>query len=689
MTNRFAHYAPGAAPREENRFARYAAPSVPNRAQAFVSGALDSATLGWGDEAAGVAAGVTAAATGGNYAEAYRERVNEARERLRQAQAAHPISTMAGQFAGGAALFAVPGVGQAATLGRATSGLRAAAAGRGATALAAQTALGGIGGATAGAVYGAGAGNENDRTQSARESALWGAGGGAVSVPLFQAGGRLLSTVSRPAMDAARRSFGAELRPMREGGQLGIGPRTPQQPPPVPDIDRSAVRSVDRMIGRQRSNVDALEGAIERARAAPMGRTLADVGGEQFLAKADALANMPGQTGPRAAALAEQRSRDLPGQITDALQQHLGIAQSPTEALAALQDDYARASRELYEPILSQEIAPDAARRLEPILRRLPQRVRDRAASVMDDLAAMEGLNVEDLNGAQRLHYLKMALDDAIMGLDRAEGLGAATRGGLRRLKGEFLRAIEGDPDQGLAPIIPGYREARMQWSSLADAEEALALGKKALSQRPQEVQAIMARLTPFERRHFQIAAADEAIRRVMRASSEVGARNAANALNSTEIQNVLRAVFDDPRQADAFLASLNERNALMRNAAGWTGGSQTARRLLQAGDQFGAALENAAEQTAAGNRLGAGQSILRGAYRTLRGGALERENNALGNALLNVVDDGAPESQAYTRALLRELRRIEAERAARAAAAGRDGATGAIGGGALTDDNW
>lgn len=734
-----------------------------DEAAAFGYGAADAASLGFGDEGVGALAGIGAVLQGRDYGEAYRQRVQEARERLERARAEHPISTMAGSIAGVGATLLVPGAGEAAAGRLGLTGLReAAAVGRGlvsgealpfgraltqaaseggtfarsARALGAQAALGGAQGAIYGGIYGAGAANEEDRLEGARTGALMGGALGAVSPAAFQllgrtgravygnpllrtaAGGGIGSAIgytqgdteaerqqnalrgaafgaglgafARPVLSAARQAFRNPIAAY--GNQTGMSLGLPMGQggsPPAPEIRSSVVKGIDRLLGRQGRSVSDLETGIAAAEAEPLGRTLADVGGEQFLSKADALAQLPGQTGPRAASIAEERARNLPTQITDELQTRLGVAQSPTEALQSLRDQYTQVSRDLYQPLLKQDVSPEAMRaRLQPIINRLPKSVRDRAERVTSELAAMDGLRPEQLTGAQRIHYMKMALDDAIMGVQQAEGLGSAQRAGLQRLKGEFLSAIEGDAEQGIEPLIPNYREARQQWGGLKDAEDAMEAGRKAINMRPQEVRATMAGMTPFEKQHFRIAAADELIRKIQRGSAAVGQRNAANALNSNEIQGVVREIFDNPQEAEAFLRRLNERNQLLRNASAWIGNSATARRAAQAGDQFMASLAEAGINAPL-NPAGAAGQVGRAGLNVLRGMGSEAENNALGNALLRNIEGANPEDKAFMQALLARLRQLERERIGRAQSAGAGGATGAVGGGSYTDQGY
>lgn len=183
--------------------------------RAFGSGAADAASFGFGDEGAGVLAGIGASLSGGDYSLAYRRRVDEARTRLAEARALHPISTMAGSLAGAGATLLVPVAGQASAARFGAQGLAQGfnaargvlagerllpfastlsrwGAGSGAGAVLAQGARGLQTGALFGGIYGAGAANSDslDPRLGWGQGALGGAGAGAllgaVSPALFQ-----------------------------------------------------------------------------------------------------------------------------------------------------------------------------------------------------------------------------------------------------------------------------------------------------------------------------------------------------------------------------------------------------------------------------------------------------------------------------------------------------------------------
>lgn len=649
--------------------------------------ALDSASLGFGDEIEGGLAAAGAALTGRDAGTAYRERVAEARARLQQARddqaGAAFVGSMVGAMVPGGALFkatkALPGM----------AGLARASAGRGGRALAAQMGVGAATGAIGGGIYGAGSGEDfQDRANKALEGAGFGAVGGAAFVPIGQAvgagvkaGGRALANssagqavgrVTQRALDATRYSPN-QMNSIVGGLPPSSGARPPAAPsggaPAGPSDD--VVAGVDRILGRQNLTPDQLEASVARGRSDPFNRRLADHLGDAGSAKLKQIAQSPGQTGAAAREVAHDRAYDLPTRLINDLRSRMGVTRSPTQARQQLEQEFRATSAKGYEPVLRQELPPGELDTLIPELQRFPPRIRERAFEIVDDLIHIDGLDKSSMTGAQQVHYLKMALDDAITSLDNAEGLKVGTRNALRRLKGDFLRRVEGDEAQGMAPLIPGYREARMQWGSLKEAEEALEEGARILQMRPEEAAATMAKLSPMQREYYRVAVADEISRKLMSRASEVGDWNAANALNSRELQGVLATVFDDPNQAAAFLARVNEGNVLMRNAAAWKSGSDTLQKALLAGEDG-----NVAQTvlTALTNRLQAGAK----AVDAIRGPAIEAQRDRLGAALLRETD--MPEEDAWMAALIKALRKREAERAGRAQEAGISGATGAIG---------
>lgn len=198
---------------EFSAFSNWRNPAPPSAFDSALYNAADSATISLGDEIAGGIAGAGAVLGGGDYALAYRQRVDAARQRLEAARAAHPIASMAGSLAGAAPLMLIPGAGAANAARAAATGARmglaaraAQGAGRvisgealpfgrqlmnlsrgtGLPAISMQSVQGLRQGAVYGAVYGAGAANEGDRAAGAGQGALLGAALGGLTPPIFQ-----------------------------------------------------------------------------------------------------------------------------------------------------------------------------------------------------------------------------------------------------------------------------------------------------------------------------------------------------------------------------------------------------------------------------------------------------------------------------------------------------------------------
>lgn len=689
--------------------------------QAFAYSAADAASFGLGDEAAGGVEAASAALRGEDAGAAYRKRVGEARERLRRAREDRPLTSVAGSLVGAGATFLIPGVGGVTAGGK---GLQALAASRGAAGLAGQALQGARAGAIAGGIYGVASGEDTleSRARAGLQSAGAGAAFGAVTPAVIQGGGKALAAVDRAVtggavqrapgaamevirnrMRAARPTMGPAPGPVapRAGApaadapveatpnaypRAGVGSRAAETtgqrggsrppPPPAPPAaaaagpSDAAAHSVDKVLGRARMSPDDLERSVREAMQRPAGRVLTDIIGPEANAKTAAIAQAPGQTRTVAKEVADARARALPTRLIDEMNAGMGVGASPTQARRAIAEDFRATSQEGYAPVLRQTPTPEAMQRLAPVLQRFPERVLQSAQNTVDDIARTEGIDAATMTGAQRLHLLKMGLDDAISSMDSQEGFKAATRGALRKLKGEFLTAME--------EAVPGYRQAREKWGSLHDAEEAIDAGKKAFSLRPEEVRDALDQMTPFQREHYRLSVADEAARKLMRASREVGQTNAANALNSTELQDVLREVFESPQQAAQFLDRLNEGNRLMRNASSWGAGSDSVSKAGQLADEgFSEAVEGIAG--AISNPVTTGKNVVLEGARRFDAPAKERARDELGKALLTAVDDGNEEAAAFIQALLVKLRRAQQGRQDRASAAGREGAQGAI----------
>jgi len=717
----------------------------PTRSQAFGYGAADAASFGFGDEGAGVLAGVGAVLGGGDYALAYRQRVDAARQRLEEARALHPVSTLAGSVAGTIPLMLLPGAGEAnaarvagtgarvlPALGRVVSGeaipfggraLTRWAAGRGPGAVLAQGAQGLRQGALFGAVYGAGSGNEGDRFQSSLQGAGLGAAFGAITPFAFQGLARGTAGTAGPLL----RGLGRAWRNPREafGNQTGMSFGIP----PIggddaaaaggagrPQIEGSTLREIDRAIGRENRTVADLESGINAARAEPLpfegapriDRRLADMGPE-LSQQMDTVANMPGQSFTRAQERAAELAGAMPGQIRSELNGMLGVKHTPGQMIDDLRLAAANSS-DGYENVLGKAPIQDVVRsRIAPLLetpemqpvlaeRFAVEQGRARLAQLRGEpieppsvVRTDNGFTLADDVSGRQLHALKTSIDDH---LDAAMDRRSLTPAGRDRqsmlddFRGSYLSAMD--------DALPGYSEVRATRGSVFDAERALRLdadgnstiGAHILKMEPDEIARFMRETvtntgrrrptTEFEQEAYRVGVANEIMRRiddyVSAASDKV--RNAGEVLDRVGLQNRLRSVFggENPEAINAFLDRAIQRAEMLRRASGWTRGSQTARRGFRGADRILASVvESGGSPT---NAIG---NLTKATYQALRGRAVERENDAIGSALLRRVDGGSPEDEAFMRELLKRLQQMEQDRSNRALSSGRDAAAGGL----------
>ena len=528
-----------------------------------------------------------------------------------------------------------------------------------------QTARAATTGAAAGTIYGAGNSDEDTlegRLDSANEGAALGAAFGAATpaaVNTLRAGWRVTEPIRSGVARYLERiptphpnSVGAMGRPMRP-------PRPPRVPPQPPELSPATQRRLPALADRARMSADDVETAVGSARRDPQGQTLVDVFGDAGVRQLRPMAAAPGRTGSLAAETAGNRAQAAPDILTGALRRTLNVSETRGAALRRLQGEYERASAETYTPVLRQPLASEQQGRLDRILQSFADDpIFADAVKRAERIFARDrrlGLVSGDINASypRYAHYLKMALDDTVTAAPMgSRGLQATEMRGVNEMRRRVIEAL----DQN----IPGYREARARWGGLHEAEEALDEGAAFLKSDAEEVQARIAEMTPFQREHARIGLAHELQQRIGLAGNTSGNVNVANiqALRSPEMQRRLSAVFETPEQAAEFLGTARTQNQLMRNAAGWNGGSATQGNQAYEADGVAAARADVggAAMRSPGHAL---NEIARKAGNALFDGAVERSNNQFGQDLLRRID--GPEARRFTEEVVRLLREQEA----------------------------
>ena len=634
------------------------------KAGSAIMGAQDTAFFGFDDEAFG---GLMAGMEGvfGDWTkpgklermgDVYRKGRDQMRAFKGETQEDNPISYMGGQFAG-----ALPA-------GGVTSGLAKTAT----HGLARRIGTGALIGAGFGGTYGYGSGEGGftDRLDDAGRGAAWGAafGGG------FPIVAKVAEPITTPIGNAFKNTFGKKP-PMKAAGvgaaasdeQPGMFGGLPSGEAPLKDkAQEQAIKQLSKMAERRDMTPDSLDQKLDEFIADPRGRIAAELFDQQGRTRIKRLAEMPGKTADDLAPKLRTRLREQGARLMQALDRSTG-PQEARQALTQLADEFEQASKTLYQPVLAQNVNASGAERAAQVMQRFPPEVIANAEKIMTTIARAEGVEVAAMNEATRLHMMKRALDDAIDVASRKDGLGGSTFRAFTGLKRDYVRALD--------EAIPGYRQAREQWSGLKDAEEAVEMGQSLFSTNPDEAIAYAQSLTESQAQFFA-AGAKTAIRQRIeqgdKALSE-GARNVADAFLSTNQAKRLQAALGD--KADDFTRALQSEDQAYRAAREMLPGS---------GSQTFRLFQDLADEDIPLSPSGWATKGVRWAAKGVTDWWREPARNREGRALMTAVD---PASQSFNyhdiqrlRVLLREAMK---RRRNRTQAAYVGAAEGGLGGGA------
>ncbi|PCI53882.1 MAG: hypothetical protein COB36_11630 [Alphaproteobacteria bacterium] len=161
--------------------------------------------------------------------------------------------------------------------------------------------------------------------------------------------------------------------------------------------------------------------------------------------------------------------------------------------------------------------------------------------------AADEGTSLAG-NELQFFHHAKGALDDMI-GASLKNNTSTQTKS-LMSLKTELLKEMD---------TIPQYAQARKLWAGQKANENALEFGRKALSQRQEDVAQAVAGFSEGERQHMLAGLLQGVDDRLRKSAST---HNATVKFNAEEVRGVFRAVLSE-KQANKITALLERESAL------------------------------------------------------------------------------------------------------------------------------
>ena len=624
--------------------------------------------FGLHDEATGVIGGGIEALRGGDFLEGYEREANRTRSYRDQFLQDRPLAGNALQGVGAAApVAAALAAGQPQLAAGALNPGRAVAPG-----LFGRMGQGAAAGAGYGYAYGFGSADNQplgERMLAGNDAAVVGGVVGGALPPAFSAGRFISERLGRPAWElatgAARRLPVADPNAVgMSGGNIRRSRATPNQRPER--MDPVVGRALERLQMRTRQPTERIEGRLRGYRLNPNGEVLVDVFEQPGIQMLRSQTQSPGQAGQRALETYTRRANEQPQRVLTELNRRMAVAETPQQAMASLDNDYRRMSAELFEPLFAQQITPQARTRLmqrfagyqnNPVMQDAAARAQrifelDRANGVV------QGSMGENM--PRFLHYMKMGLDDAAFAARMPDsGIGRTELRGIQEMRVRFVGMLD--------DAIPGYRNARQQWGGRIEAEEALEEGAQLLNRNSAAVRQYMAGLSPFAQYHARVGFANELANRIGLRGGTVSNRNVTQFLDPPEMQARVRAMFDDPEEAAAFLDTVNQQNRLMMNARQWGGGSPTHSNDAHAADNAAGVAAEAGIDMAIGQR---GRAI--GRLRNFASmGAVERANDRTSEVLLRRVDNDAD----FARLVVEELRRREAARLAQAQAGRYGGA--------------
>lgn len=536
-------------------------------------GAVQGLTFGFGDEIYGAAKGGYDKLFGsGDFSGTYAKERDAVRAANDRAQEANPTAFFAGELGGGVAL----------PLGALRTGYKAASlANKGLWEL---TKEGSKQGAKYGAAYGFGKG-EGDAVDQAI-STVGGAAGGA-------AGGALLPTVVQVGS--------AALRAPVQAARVASRPQSVAAEKFVEAMERDSGR-------RSLTPINAVHSAshsLNRARnAGDDAMMLADFGGENTRNLIRAANNMPNASAERFRTVLDRRQATQPRRLESSVSEKL----APGDEFYASIDDLVAKRDAMADPMFKAAFAVDTpmTKQLSSVLDRPTMKdLLEQVARRLED----EGRNPAALPKTEKLHRIKLELDEQIAMSKQAEKMGNRPTQGwdtrtLTILKNDFLNAIDNK----------AYKYALKKYSGSSALKNAAEDGfDEALKLAPEQLSAKLAKLSPSEAEMWRMGGARALIDKIRQGNFM---RDRTKSIFDTpDMQLRLKQLFPNDKQRGEFLRTVSRERkmAITRQAA--QGNSTTAKQLTQAQEAGKAARTVADVAGAATGRAGALMSLLERGY--------------------------------------------------------------------------
>jgi hypothetical protein len=317
--------------------------------------------------------------------------------------------------------------------------------------------------------------------------------------------------------------------------------------------------------------------------------TLADVGGENMLARADAASKVPGSARNAAREALANRMDDQPARIMDLVRRHLTPSTDARLALRDLQEIKRREADQMYGGVYSAHPVVDD----KDLYALMPRLESAGALGNAEQLGGITGVSLpkptelelpdgtkkkvyQNLSAAQ-LDQVKRGLDDAIGAAKRA-GEGEKMRA-LVMLKNEYLGQLD--------TLMPGYADARARFAGYSSSQQAVEEGRKFDTGQPEDTLAYFSSLDPGDQDFFRIGVGQRI--KDLIASGAEGQDTVKRFFKKRGSREKLETIFPDPASYEAFRDGLERELDMARTAGKIQGGSPTQPRQLEERARLGA----------------------------------------------------------------------------------------------------
>lgn len=401
---------------------------------------------------------------------------------------------------------------------------------------------------------------------------------------------------------------------------------------------QSATEAANRKIAEAmlRDKIDPNKLGINMQRMGPDGRVV-NVGGESTMGLLDTVANLPGQTRELAKRAVRSLQIGRPERMTDPAAR----AMAPGgQRFASSMDDLAAQqaqARPLYEQAMAKPLTIDDD--LSSILKRIETtgafKDAERIAAATGQPFTLRGQPGETVTLNQLNEAKKLLWDVEQAAKDKFGDPTSVSNafGSLRRQFIDKLDDITKDPATGQSV----YKEARRVYAEPAQLETAMELGRKAFNQKAAGIRESMRDMSEAEKNAFRIGSF-ESFREM--AGSQGGQSQLMNIYKDRNVQEKMRELFPNDSALRRFTNEMfkEEKRRRMESVVG---GSQTARREANAEDlaQPVAELMRSAASAGSGNLSGlvSGAGSMWSRLQTP-----ERVRDEIGRALLTPNQGGA-----------------------------------------------